>query len=35
MIAEGHNEDLDYEEDVAKLKRVWEEIKEPTKKAPK
>jgi hypothetical protein len=35
MIGEGHKEDLDYEEDVAKLKRVWEEIKEPSKKTAK
>lgn len=32
MIAEDHNEDIDYEEDVTKLKRVWEENKEPPKK---
>lgn len=34
MSAEGH-EDIDYEEDVTKLKRVWDEIKQPNKKMAK
>lgn len=32
MSAEEPMDDIDYEEDVNKLKRVWEEIKEPPKK---
>lgn len=34
MSAEGPD-DIDYEEDVTKLKRVWDEIKQPNKKMAK
>ena len=35
MKAEQNRDDLDYEEDVNHLKRVWAEIKQPTKKTAK
>lgn len=34
MSAQGPD-DIDYEEDVTKLKRVWDEIKQPNKKIAK
>lgn len=35
MKAEASKDELDYEEDVVNLKRVWAELKEPTKKTAK
>ena len=35
MKAEQNRDDLDYEEDVNHLKRVWAEIKQPNKKTAK